>query len=136
MQFSLVTACTATWALIVDELTFDLPPSVYGAIVFLAASCTIFAFWAQTWAQGHTTPIRTALIFILEPVFAALFAWWWVDDHLGVEGWIGGALIVIGLALSSPKQEDDQKSQATMIKRRRPQWFSTKPKPSWTKASP
>ncbi len=88
------------WAAAAGELAFDLPREVYAAAAWLAAACTIFAFWGQTWAQVKTTPTRTAIIFTLEPVFAALFAWWWLSERLGLWGLAGAALILGGILLA------------------------------------
>jgi drug/metabolite transporter (DMT)-like permease len=36
----------------------------------------------------------------LEPVFAALAAWWLIGERLSPSGWLGAALIVSALMLS------------------------------------
>ncbi len=68
-----------------------------GTIVFLAVVPTLSAFFIQMWAQKFTAPIKVSLIFSLEPVFAALFAW-----TLGGEAFVparaaGGGLIVAAM---------------------------------------
>jgi len=68
-----------------------------GTIAFLAVIPTLSAFFIQMWAQKFTAPVKVSLIFSLEPVFAALFAW-----TLGGEGFIparaaGGGLIVAAM---------------------------------------
>jgi drug/metabolite transporter (DMT)-like permease len=78
-------------------LCLALPREVYGAAFYLAIACTILAYLGQTWAQARTTPTRTAIILTMEPVFAALFAWWWLGERLGLWGWIGAGLIVVGI---------------------------------------
>lgn len=47
-------------------------PRLIGALLATGVIATAFVFAAQTWAQKHTTPTRTALLFALEPVFAAI----------------------------------------------------------------
>lgn len=82
---------------------------VWNAVIVTALFATVFAFWAQTAMQRITTPTRTALIFTGEPVFAALFDWWWNGRLLPVSGYIGGALILIGMVAAElaphPEQE-------------------------------
>ena len=85
------------WAGSLGELNFALPLSVYGAAFYLAVACTILAYLAQTWAQARTSPTRTAIILALEPVFAALFAWLWIGERLGLWGWIGAGCILAGI---------------------------------------
>lgn len=61
---------------------------------------TAVAFYVQARAQQFTTPNRTALIFSLEPFFAALFAYWILGQVLTAREWIGGALILAGILVS------------------------------------
>ncbi len=43
------------------------------------------------------SPTRTALIFALEPVFAAFFAWLWIGEPLTLAVWIGGGVMLTGI---------------------------------------
>ncbi len=61
---------------------------------------TALALYVQARAQQFTTPNRAALIFSLEPFFAALFAYWMLDQVLTVREWIGGGLILAGILAS------------------------------------
>ena len=54
----------------------------------------------QISVQRYTTPSHAALIFSLEPVFAALFAYLLAGETLGPTGWIGGALILGGMIVA------------------------------------
>ena len=47
---------------------------VLGAVAFLSLGCTALAYLVQTWAQRTTPAARAALIFALEPAFAAIFS--------------------------------------------------------------
>lgn len=67
------------------------------ALVYLALFGTVYTFLMQTSMQRYTTTARTALIFSMEPVFAALFAYFIAGEILGMQGWIGGMLIVAGM---------------------------------------
>jgi drug/metabolite transporter (DMT)-like permease len=77
-----------------------LPPGVYGAAFYLALTCTVLAYLGQTWAQARTTPTRTAIILSMEPVFAALFAWFWLGEKMGMWGWMGAGSILAGILLA------------------------------------
>jgi drug/metabolite transporter (DMT)-like permease len=44
--------------------------------------------------------MRSAIVFGLEPVFAALTAWVLLGEHLGWAGWMGAAMIVTALVFS------------------------------------
>jgi len=52
------------------------------AFVITSVFTTTYAFWAMTTFQNRTTPTRAALIYTLEPVFAAVFSVWLAADRL------------------------------------------------------
>lgn len=66
-------------------------------LVYLGLFGTVFTFLMQTAMQRFTTTARTALIFAMEPVFAALFAFLIAGESLTFGGWIGGLFIVLGM---------------------------------------
>lgn len=72
-------------------------PRFAGTVAFTGVAMTAVAFFVQNWGQRHTTAVRAALIFSLEPVAAALFSWGWGGEPLGAWDWAGGGLIVLGV---------------------------------------
>ncbi|NOY45898.1 MAG: DMT family transporter [Deltaproteobacteria bacterium] len=66
------------------------------AVVVTAVFATVYAFWVMTSYQRYTTPARAALIYTLEPVFAAVFSVWLAGERLSATAWMGGLLIVVG----------------------------------------
>jgi drug/metabolite transporter (DMT)-like permease len=72
----------------------------WAGIAFLGLGCTALAYFVQTWAQSRTSAARAALIFALEPAFAALVSVALGREHLGLPELAGGGLIVAGVALS------------------------------------
>jgi drug/metabolite transporter (DMT)-like permease len=72
-------------------------PAFAGVVAFTGVAMTAGAFFVMNWAQRHTSAVRAALIYALEPVTAALFSWWVIGEQLGAAGWAGGALIVLGV---------------------------------------
>lgn len=70
------------------------------AVVVTAVFATGFAFGAQVWAQQYTLPAHTALIFALEPVFAALTSRVVMKEHLGEKVLLGSGLILAGMVIS------------------------------------
>jgi drug/metabolite transporter (DMT)-like permease len=75
--------------------------SAWHAVLFLAIFPTLTAFLIQTFAQRHTGPVKVALIFTLEPVFAALFAWTLGGEQFIAISALGGLLIVTGMVIAS-----------------------------------
>ena len=70
------------------------------ALAVTAIFATGFAFGVQVWAQQYTPPAHTALIFALEPVFAALTSRLVTGEHLGGKVLVGSALILAGMVIS------------------------------------
>jgi drug/metabolite transporter (DMT)-like permease len=68
-------------------------------VMFTGVLMTAGAFLVMNWAQRHTTAVRAALIFSLEPVGAALFSHWYGGEPLSTGDWIGGGLIVLGVVV-------------------------------------
>jgi len=75
-------------------------PEILWALVICVLLATIFAFLVQTAMQRFTSPTHTALIFCMEPVFAALYAYWAIGERFGVRGLIGAACILTGMIIS------------------------------------
>jgi drug/metabolite transporter (DMT)-like permease len=70
-----------------------------GTVLFLGLVMTAGSAFVMAWAQRHTTAVRAALIYSLEPVAAALFSNVVGGEPLGPWDWTGGGLIVAGVAL-------------------------------------
>lgn len=75
--------------------------STYKIVLFLTLFPTLSAFVIQMVAQKITAPVKVSLIFALEPVFAALFAWTFGGEEFVFRRAIGGLLIVAALIVSS-----------------------------------
>ncbi|MBU2624308.1 MAG: DMT family transporter, partial [candidate division Zixibacteria bacterium] len=71
------------------------------AVLFLALLPTLSAFVIQMVAQKIVPPVRVSLIFALEPVFAALFAWTVGGEEFSTYRAIGGLLIVAAMIVSA-----------------------------------
>jgi len=72
-------------------------PRLIMALAITAVFATAISFALYTWAQGHTTATRAALIFSLEPVFAGLVAWIWAGEAWTGRALFGAALILAGI---------------------------------------
>jgi len=75
--------------------------SVTSALFITGLLATFVSFLIMIWAQKILSPSETALIFSLEPVFAAMIAFLVIGESLGYLGWIGGLLVVVGVTLSN-----------------------------------
>lgn len=70
------------------------------ALVVTSILATGFAFSVQNWAQQYTPPAHTALIFALEPVFAAITSIVVVRERMGGKVIVGSGLILAGMVIS------------------------------------
>lgn len=79
--------------------TPHLPNSLNGWLIVLVLSvfCSAAAFVIQTVAQKYTTSVYTGLIYSLEPVFAAAFAFVFLGEVLGIKGYVGAVLLLISI---------------------------------------
>jgi len=74
--------------------------SVTFSLFITGVLATAFALYVQARAQRLTTANHAALIFSLEPFFAALFAFWILGQVLTVREWVGGILVLAGILVS------------------------------------
>jgi len=70
------------------------------ALMYLAVFATVIALYIQTRYQKDSTPTRAAVIFSVEPVIAAAFAYLLLGEVIGILGVIGGGVIIAGLLVS------------------------------------
>lgn len=86
-----------------EPVRFEASWQLYGAVGITAVFATAIAFTIQLWAQKYTTPSHAAILFTLEPVFAALTSYLVIDERLGMRALAGAALVVFGIFLAEWK---------------------------------
>lgn len=67
------------------------------ALVITSVFATALAFLIQTNFQKYTTATRVALIFAMEPVFAAIAGYYWAAERLSYSALFGCLLIFAGM---------------------------------------
>jgi drug/metabolite transporter (DMT)-like permease len=70
------------------------------SVLYLGSIGAVGTFLGQTWAQRQMSATHAAIIFTLEPVFAALLAAWFLGERLGPRGAAGAVLVLAGIAVS------------------------------------
>ncbi|MCG7376713.1 DMT family transporter [Paenibacillus sp. ACRSA] len=81
-------------------------PESWAAILGLGVLCSGIGYILQTLAQRHASPTRTSLIFSLEPLFAAAFAFSFQGETLTLQGYTGAALMLVGVLITEIKAVD------------------------------
>ncbi|XHX78109.1 MAG: DMT family transporter [Stenomitos frigidus ULC029] len=100
MQLVFVAGVSSIWA--APEIVAQVPAIAahWGQIAYLSlvvtAATTITQAIAQRWVSAH----ETALIYTLEPVFAAVFSFWLLGEQFGGRGLAGAGLILAAMVLS------------------------------------
>ena len=64
--------------------------------------CSALAFTLQLWGQRFVEPARVAVIGEFEPVVAAIIGYW-VGERLGVSGYFGAAVILVGIVVAESR---------------------------------
>jgi drug/metabolite transporter (DMT)-like permease len=77
-----------------------LQPSLLLIIAYLGVIAVSLTTWLQTIVQRVMPAFQTAVIYSLEPVFAAVFSWWWVGEGLKPQGFVGATLILLAMVVS------------------------------------
>lgn len=74
--------------------------STWSSILALSVLCSALGFIVQSIAQQHTTATHTGLIFSLEPIFAAGFAFIFIGETLSTRGYIGATIVLLGILIA------------------------------------
>jgi drug/metabolite transporter (DMT)-like permease len=107
-RFFLIQVVTVTTLSFICSFFFDTQspswsPELINALLMTGIIATTIAILIMVWAQQILSPSQTALIFSLEPVFAAVFSWILIGELLGFWGWVGGFLVVLAVVWSESK---------------------------------
>ncbi len=107
VQLAVVTLCAGVLSAVfrATGAAFELRSLVWEgtflrSVLYLGTIGTVGTFVTQTWAQGHMSATHAAIIFALEPLWAALLAAWLLRERMGLSGWWGGGLVLAGIVIS------------------------------------
>jgi drug/metabolite transporter (DMT)-like permease len=75
------------------------------SIVYLGLLGTLFCYFVSVWALKYVKVVKVAIIFALEPVFAAAFAYMAVGETLNFNEVLGGTLIIFGVIVFQAKDQ-------------------------------
>nr|WP_315022251.1 DMT family transporter [uncultured Aminipila sp.] len=86
-------------AIVLEIPVLPSKPSIWAAMLFLAIFCTGVAFIVQVIAQQYTSATHVGVIFALEPVFAAIAAFFFAGERLMPRAYIGALLMLAGIII-------------------------------------
>ena len=96
-QLGVTGALNLIMALIVETPQAPQTMEVWSAVIFLSVFCTGVAFVLQPVAQQYTTASHVGVIFTLEPVFAAVVAYFFAGGILSFKAYLGAALMLASI---------------------------------------
>ncbi|WP_456446659.1 DMT family transporter [Oceanithermus sp.] len=70
----------------------------WGAVLYLGVAATALTTWLMAVGQRSVSAPEAAVIYSMEPVWAATFAYFVLGEVLGLRGLVGGALVVLAVA--------------------------------------
>ena len=70
------------------------------SLIINSVFATVVAFSIQTSMQKHTTPTKTAIIFIMEPVSSAFFSYWIGGELLTAKQYVGTFFILLAMVFT------------------------------------
>lgn len=96
--------CVAAIVMLILSFLLETPrlpgtPKVLAAALFLGVFCSGICFVIQNIEQQYTTASHASLIFTLEPVFSAIFAFFLLSERLTMRGYIGAAMMLLSLVV-------------------------------------
>lgn len=100
VQLGVVALLSYTVAFVRGKEVLAWHPNLLVPLLICSVIATVFAFLVQTSMQRHISHTNTALIFCTEPVFAALYARFVLNERLGVYGYAGAIFILCGMLIS------------------------------------
>lgn len=102
MQFLVVLPFSLIGALIFepDSINYNFSKVLIYSLLFNGIVASIFLTIIHTAVQKYTTPVKAALIFALEPVFAAFIAFLLFQEILSGKEYFGAIILFSGVILS------------------------------------
>lgn len=93
---TIIAACAVTF----EQIVFVPTTLLLLSLLYMGICATVFSTYVQTRFQKDTTPTRAVIIFTIEPVIAAVLAYFALGEILGMTGIIGAVVIVSGILIS------------------------------------
>ena len=90
----------AAW-LFSDDISLQMSPKAWYSLLYLGLIGTLFCYFVSVWVQKYVSSLKVAIVFSLEPVFAAVFGFIFLHEVLNFMELIGAAFILGGVIFHS-----------------------------------
>jgi drug/metabolite transporter (DMT)-like permease len=81
-----------------------------GVLLYIGLFDTAATIVLQVVAQRWVNAYETALMYTLEPIFAAVFSFLLLGEKLGVRGLIGASLVLVAMVFGQSKSQDAEQN--------------------------
>lgn len=71
------------------------------SLIYLGLIGTLFCYFIAVWVQKYVSSLKVTIIFSLEPVFAAIFGYYIIQETLTQKEFIGASFILSGVIIHS-----------------------------------
>lgn len=96
-QFAVTGGIALLFALVLEPIDWSSIVAAGPQILYAGIFASGFAFTLQVIGQRYTSAPQAAIFLSSEAPFAALFAFWWLDERVGMIGLAGCVLIFIAM---------------------------------------
>lgn len=103
IQITIVAFFSGLFTLNLETLPEKFTSEVWLGLAITAIPATSLAYLIQNKVQQFTSPARTAIAFSMEPVFGAIFSYFWLQETLTTQGLIGCGFVLLGMLIAELK---------------------------------
>lgn len=100
VQLAVAALLAISWTLFTGNVHFAEATLHLNVLLYIGVFITAVPIWTQTQAQRWISASEAALLYTLEPVFASIFSFFWLNEVLGDRGYFGAALILSATLIS------------------------------------
>ncbi|HPI19073.1 MAG TPA: DMT family transporter [Candidatus Kapabacteria bacterium] len=112
LQFIAASSVAVSGLFLIDfgSITLQFTNSLLLSLFFNGVIASFFLTFLHTTFQRYSNPVKAALIFALEPVFASIFAIIFLSEQFDSLHYIGAFVLLIGVIISSAIKDKEEKS--------------------------
>jgi drug/metabolite transporter (DMT)-like permease len=103
-EFVFMTLFSSIFVILFGNISTNFDTHVMFSLIYLGVVVSFVALIIQTTAQKFTQPLKVALIFTLEPVFAGIFGFIFASEILASINLFGAVLILLGMIIAEIKK--------------------------------
>ena len=90
-----------------SSVSVDLLIPALAAILWTGWITCAYTIYAQSFGQSRVRPVIANLIYTVQPICTAIFAWVLLGESLGPAGYLGGAIVGFAVLLVATEKENE-----------------------------